>query len=244
MLLWNSKINMATSYKNIQLSFEDIESNWNRFLNYIQQHVKCLSNSDADRKQILIENYESFAERFMLMPASTRVYYHNCFPGGYIDHVLRVTDYAVQFHQTWIANFGFEPTYDLDELIFAALNHDLGKYGSDKAPCYIPNTSSWHIDRGELYTINPINDFTTVSDRSLFTLQSWGVPVSINEMLGIKLHDGLYEEANKSYYINHSPQAKLRTNLPYVLHQADLTAARFEYTRWLKLNPYIDLSDQ
>jgi hypothetical protein len=48
-------------------------------------------------------------------------------------------------------------------------------------------------------------------------------------MLGIKLHDGLYDEANKPYYISYLEDRKLKTSLPFVLHQADLLAARVEY---------------
>jgi hypothetical protein len=53
-------------------------------------------------------------------------------------------------------------------------------------------------------------------------------------MLGIQTHDGLYDEANKKYLINFSPSTKPRTALPYILHQADLMAARIEFEKeWL-----------
>ena len=46
--------------------------------------------------------------------------------------------------------------------------------------------------------------------------------------------DGLYEEANKGYYISYSKDRQLKTNIPYILHQADLMAARIEFEReWL-----------
>jgi hypothetical protein len=67
-----------------------------------------------------------------------------------------------------------------------------------------------------------------VPDRSLKLLADRGIRVSENEWFGIKLHDGMYEEANKAYYINYNPDSGLRTNLPYVLHQADLLASRVE----------------
>jgi hypothetical protein len=67
---------------------------------------------------------------------------------------------------------------------------------------------------------------------------SHGVTFTKNEMLAIKLHDGLYDEANKPYLINYLPETKPRTSLIYILHQADLLAARVEFEReWLpKLN--------
>ena len=39
----------------------------------------------------------------------------------------------------------------------------------------------------------------------------------------------MYDEANKAYYISYYEERKLKTSLPYVLHQADLLAARVEY---------------
>jgi len=51
--------------------------------------------------------------------------------------------------------------------------------------------------------------------------------VSETEYLSIKLHDGLYEEANKAYYMSNADHG-IKSNLPYVIHQADLTATRIE----------------
>ena len=51
-------------------------------------------------------------------------------------------------------------------------------------------------------------------------------------MIGIKCTDGLYDESNKPYFISRMKESKLRTNLPYVMHQADLMAARIEYESW------------
>ena len=53
-------------------------------------------------------------------------------------------------------------------------------------------------------------------------------------MLAIQTHDGLYDEANKKYLFAFQPEQKPRTSLPYILHQADLMAARIEFEReWL-----------
>lgn len=38
----------------------------------------------------------------------------------------------------------------------------------------------------------------------------------------------MYEEANKPYYVGWNPDSALRTNIPYVLHQADMMASRIE----------------
>jgi hypothetical protein len=65
-------------------------------------------------------------------------------------------------------------------------------------------------------------------------LQSHGVQYSFNEMLAIQTHDGLYDDANKKYLFAYMPEQKPRTSLPFILHQADLMAARIEFEReWL-----------
>ena len=56
-------------------------------------------------------------------------------------------------------------------------------------------------------------------------------------MIGIKCTDGLYDESNKPYFISRMKESKLRINLPYVMHQADLMAARIEYEMWVKDEP-------
>ena len=76
--------------------------------------------------------------------------------------------------------------------------------------------------------------FASVPDRGLFMLQSHGVQYSFNEMLAIQTHDGLYDNANEKYLKVFMPEQKPRTSLPYILHQADLMAARIEFEReWL-----------
>ena len=103
---------------------------------------------------------------------------------------------------------------------------------------YQPNDSEWHRKNlGKEYKINPNNPFTLVNDLSIWLLQHYGVEITWNEMLGIKLTDGLYDESNKPYYISRSADSKLKTNLGYVMHQADSMAARIEYERWNKNKP-------
>jgi RNase adaptor protein for sRNA GlmZ degradation len=69
----------------------------------------------------------------------------------------------------------------------------------------------------------------TVPDRSLFLLQEAGIRYSMNEMLAIRTHDGLYEEANKAYLISRMPESRPKSVIVYILHQADMVAARIEF---------------
>ena len=80
--------------------------------------------------------------------------------------------------------------------------------------------------------------FSAVPDRELFLLEQHNVKYTFNEMVAIQTHDGLYDPANEKYLKSFMPETKPRTSLPFILHQADMMAARIEFEKeWLpKLN--------
>jgi hypothetical protein len=213
----------------MNLTAEQIQSNWNELLSYIEEHIS------EPRKDKLLEFYNQYSDRLMLMPAAHKKEYHNAFPGGYVEHVLRVVRCAIKQSNLWEDEGADMSTFTIEELIFSALNHDLGKMGSEDEDSYIPQTDQWRKDKlGEDYMFNTKVPFSSVPDRGLFLLQSHGIQYTFNEMVAIQTHDGLYDEANKKYLINFMPEQKPRTSLPFILHQADLMAARIEFEReWL-----------
>ena len=71
-----------------------------------------------------------------------------------------------------------------------------------------------------------------VPDLSIWLLQEHGVSMSWNEYQSIKIHDGMYDDSNKPYFIARSAQAKLKTNMAIILHHGDHMAAQIEYERW------------
>jgi hypothetical protein len=213
----------------MQLTAEQIQSNWVEFIGYIEDHIQ------SPRKEKLIEFYQKYEDRLVLMPAAHKKEYHNAFPGGYIDHVNRVITGALHLHTLWGKMGADLNTYTKEELVFSALNHDLGKMGDEENDSYIPQTDEWRRNKlGEDYMFNTKVPFASVPDRGLFLLQSHGIPYSFNEMITIQTHDGLYDEGNKKYLMTYMPEQKPRTSLPYIVHQADLMAARIEFEReWL-----------
>jgi len=42
----------------------------------------------------------------------------------------------------------------------------------------------------------------------------------------------MYEEANKTYYMNYNPDWSLKSNIAYILHQADMMATHIEGDQW------------
>ena len=215
----------------MSLSAEQIQSNWKVFLHNISKYI----SDKNDRSNKLLNFYKKYEERIILMPAAHKKEYHNAFPGGYVDHVNRVVRAALDINKVW-TDFGIDmTTYTKEELIFSAINHDLGKMGDSDHEAYIPQTDQWRKDKlGEDYMFNKKLAFASVPDRSLFLLQQHDIYYSFNEMLAIQTHDGLYDPANEKYLKGFMPEQKPRTALPFILHQADMLAARVEWEQeWL-----------
>lgn len=204
------------------ISPEQMAENLAKFYSMIDKYIS------GDRKDKLLDMYKDIEETLVTSPASTKISHHNAFAGGYLDHVIRVTEAALVFEKVW-DKFGQSKNYTTEELAFSALNHDLGKLGTNEQPVYIPNQSQWHREnQGLMFNYNPAITHMRIAERSLFVLQSYGIPVSENEYLAIRLHDGLYEEANKQYYITYNKDTELRSNIAYILHQADLMSSKIE----------------
>ena len=201
---------------------QNTEAQWEQLLAHINEHVA------SPRKESLIKMYEALADRVLTAPASSHSTRHNCWPGGYIDHVNRVVKCALELYSTWDRLGSNIKNFTKEELVFAAINHDLGKVGSSTDDYYVPNDSDWHVKRGQIYKINPKLQFMKVPDRSVFLLQEFGVAYSENEYLAIKLHDGLYSKGNESYLMAGQPEFALKTDLPILLHHADHLATLIE----------------
>ena len=213
------------------LSAEQIQKNWDKHLKIVETFIT------GERKEQLKTLYTSLMEEMILAPASGKPSYHNAFPGGYIDHVNRVVHCALQTKALW-EEMGSVIDFTDEELVFTALNHDLGKIGFQGQPNYLPQTDQWRKEKlQELYTNNKDLSFMLIQDRSMFILQQNGIKMSEKEFLAIKLHDGLYDDVNKPYYMSFNPDSKLRTNLVYILHQADFLASKIEYDRWKNAEP-------
>ena len=213
----------------MKFTAEQIQSNYEEFLGNIEGYIT------GDRKQALLDFYSKYEERIMLMPAAHKKEYHSAFPGGYVDHVNRVVRCAIKQSKLWADEGCDMTTFTTEELVFAAINHDLGKMGSNTEESYIPQTDKWRRDKlGEEYMFNKALPFSSVPDRGLFLLQQHDIKYTFNEMIAIQTHDGLYDSANEKYLKSFMPEQKPRTSLPFILHQADMMAARIEFEiEWL-----------
>jgi hypothetical protein len=105
--------------------------------------------------------------------------------------------------------------------------------GQQEGEYYQPNDSKWHVDKlGQIYKFNTDIPAMKVPERSLFLLQEIGCKLSQSEYIAIKIHDGLYDDSNKFYFMSSQKETRLRTHLPLLLHQADHMASQIEFEIW------------
>ena len=210
---------MSKNYTN-----EQLEQNYQRFIGIIKKYVK----GDRLDKCLHMYSMEELGPSLMLSPASGNKNFHNAYEGGYIDHIFNVCKNALRMKNTF-AEAGCQFDFTEDELLFAALHHDLGKLGTKEEMHYIANDSDWHIkNRGEYYKRNEANTYMTLTDRTFFTLNHYGIQYNEKEYFGIKLTDGMYDEDNQKYLKTYVSGASIKTPMYHILHFADSMSSFIE----------------
>ena len=116
----------------------------------------------------------------------------------------------------------FEWTVPRESLIIACLFHDIGKVGDHENDLYIPQTDNYKLEKyGDMYTYNKEMKYMTTVDRSMFLMTHFGIKLTQDEWLAIRLNDGQYAKENEAY--------KLREPLlADIVHHADVIATKQE----------------
>lgn len=181
---------------------------------------------DEDTRSKVQQFTEDMKEQLFTAPASPGVTYpaaHNAMPVGFVEHTLRVLKYFKKLVSDHEGEFDHPVTND--DIILAALFHDMGKIGDMHHPYYLLNDSDWHIERGMYYDFSPDIEYMKIPHRSLFMLQHYGVKLPMHVYKAILLHDGPAEEGNRGY--------TMREGLfTLLLQHADQLAAYAERRRW------------
>lgn len=194
----NARVKMLTA--------EEIKENYEKFVSYAMR-------TGDHRKDALQKFFDHFEERLALCPASSKLQYHNCFPGGLVEHSLRVLKNCNKLIQVFKDDFEFSK----ESMIFACLFHDIGKIGMIDHSRYVEQTSDWHKRQGNVYEYNSQMPFLTTPHASVFLLQHFGVHMTFDEFQAILLNDGPVLQENKIYAMKESQLALL-------VHQADRLA--------------------
>jgi HD superfamily phosphohydrolase YqeK len=126
----------------------------------------------------------------------------------------------------------FNHTVSEDDIIIAALFHDMGKIGDEDNSYYLNQDSDWHYDRGMFYKLNSDIEYMKVQHRSLYILQHYGIKLNKHVFKAVLLHDGPHDQYNTQYSMKEGLFAIL-------LSHADVLAALHEqkrYIEWEKKN--------
>jgi len=170
----------------------------------------------SDRKESIISVLQKYGEKYTLAPASRSK--HDAYPGGLLDHTLRVTKRLLEVASV------MAPEIDKESLLIVGLFHDFGKCSTvDGLDVYVVNPSEWHREKlGKMYEYNlDIRDGLTHAQRSARLLTNAGVKLTDDEYQAIIFHDGQYVGENISIKGKES-------KLLVLLHFADLWTAWYD----------------
>lgn len=208
----------------LNLNENEINSNYDEFISFVGKHFT------GDRKRKLLDLYsdDNYGMAVAMAPASLSEHFHLAVPGGYLMHIMHVVDLSMKV-EVMFRNLGMVIDFTEEERNFAAIHHDLGKLGdSGVGEYYVPEDQDWKIRKGEVYKLNPDLQYMDATDRAIYTLQRFGIPITQKEFLAIKLSDGMYKESNKAYLNTFSKDMHLKTELPRVIHVADYMSCMLE----------------
>lgn len=155
----------------------------------------------SDRRDVLEKFLEKYADRIATAPAHDRNNRLSAAPGGLVRRALNTLAAARDLSK--MPAFA-EKEINAESIIIVSLLHDIGRIGDATGDYYLPQTSSWHIERGNLYTYNPEIKRMTHPHRGLCLIQSEGIVLTQDEWMAIVSQSNAYEES-KFYIGNESP---------------------------------------
>ncbi len=191
---------------------EKIKTNFERF--------RRLCEKLGDNTEKVLKMIDTLGERLALCPASSKIHYHNAFPGGLVEHSLRVLAHTTKLVEL------YECEVKKEDLILSCLFHDIGKVGSMDHERYLPQTQNWLLEKGEIYEINKKCEQLPVPQMSMFLLQQFEIKLDYVPYTSILYNDGLYIDENKNALKSY--RVPLFCTL---LHQGDLVASIKEKNR-------------
>ena len=174
-------------------NIEKIEKNWTTF------EKLCKRLCDNNLNNLL----ESLGERIIMCPASSRLDQYNCEPGGMVQHALDTTITMRTLNDT----LGY--SIDVASILKIGLLHDIGKIGDLESDYFMEQDSEWHREKlGQHYKYNEELQKMSMSHRTLYLLQHFGVCLTSSEWLAIQLAQGPHFEENR-FYVHSEPTLAL-----------------------------------
>lgn len=129
---------------------------------------------------------------YFLAPASPMRDMNNAFPGGLLDHTIKVAKYAVYLNKSLPESM----REDLESVLKVSFLSEIGK-----TFLFNPCTSDWHIkNQGKYFEFNEELVSMKVGERSCFYALSNGVKLNDSEYQAILNHDKSEDDKQARWY--------------------------------------------
>ena len=185
-----------------------------RVISNFETFQKVLSKT-GDRAAVIESFLEKYGERIAICPSHNLSKRTTSAAGGLVEHALLTFKIARKLVET--TGIAVNP----ESLAIICLLHEVGKIGDEDKDYFVPQQSSWHVERGQVYTYNPDLPKMTHAHRTLYMLQSSGIHLSMDEWIAILTQAGTSSEENRFY-------AGCENNLAVILQSASRMAVMKE----------------
>jgi hypothetical protein len=183
-----------------------LEVSESEILANFEKYCKILSKVEGERAAAIKKFLDENGDRIATAPGHDRHDRHSAAPGGMVKRALDTLKNAREI----VGMRAFtETSVTLDSLIVVCLLHDIGRIGDENGDYYLPQTSSWHLEKGNYYTYNPKIRRMTHPHRGLYLLQKSGIYLSQDEWTAIATQTGGSHEENRFYNGYETPLAAL-----------------------------------
>ena len=165
----------------MDLDIETMQANYEKF--------QALNEKTGKRAENLKALIDWVGDRLVMCPSSERNEYFNSYPGGLLDHALKILESSYKIAK----GCGIEVSNE--SIILCSLFCLIGKVGDEKHDFYLPQDNNWRKENlGENYKFNDKLPHMRTTHRSLYLLQKFGVELSYEEWMAILLADGLTDD--------------------------------------------------
>jgi len=183
---------------------EDLEKNW-------KTYESLLGRLADDNINTLVKD---MGQRIAACPCSSKEDYVGAYPGGLVENSLKVANLARNICKL----YDFE--VPVASIIKVSLLHDIGKIGDLNHDYFVNQDSDWHREKlGQIYKLNDKCSKMSITHRTLFILQHYGIQLTQDEWLAIQISSGNHLEENKFYVYN-------EPNLGLILQHAKFASMR------------------
>lgn len=195
------------------MSEAEIIANFDRF--------KKILLKVEDRRDSLSKFLDKYEERIATSPGHDKASRAAASPGGLVKRSLQTFSHARDLCK--MSAFA-DKDIPVDSIIITSLLHDIGRIGDDTGDFYLPQTSSWHLERGNIYTYNPEIKRMTHPHRGLYLIQREGIFLTQDEWMSIVSQSNAYDES-KFYAGNESPLMSLLHTAIKITSMVDLQSS-------------------